>query len=143
MFKVKIRSIVDRPGVNPLCCTLRCARSCPRTLFSRTVANTFPGVDIFAVFRTALSFVNRENNSLLPVRWNYSCLPYLLDYVGQPQDPKFPTGFKHLSCYTAQTWGFAILQFLYSSVYFQLRWFLTGLLVFLYSAGRPGQGTEG
>jgi len=42
VFKVKIRSIVDRLGVNPLCCTLRCARSWSRTLFSRTVANTFP-----------------------------------------------------------------------------------------------------
>ena len=115
--KVNIRSIVDRPGVNPLCSTQRCARSWSQTLFSRTVPNTFSGVDssdmhapvVYAVFRTALSLVNRENNSLLPIRWNYSCLPYLLDHTGQPQDPEISTGFKHLSCYTAQTWRFAIL----------------------------------
>ena len=45
MFEVKIRSIVDRSSVNPLCSTLQCARSWSRTLFSRTVANTFPGFD--------------------------------------------------------------------------------------------------
>jgi len=65
---------------------------------------------VFAVFRTALSLVNEENNSLLPIRWNYSCLPYLLDHIGHPQDPKISTSFKHLNCYTAQTWGYAILQ---------------------------------
>ena len=57
---------------------------------------------------TDLSLINGENNSLLPIRWNYSCLSYFLDHTGQPQDPKISTGFKHLSCYTAQTCGFAV-----------------------------------
>jgi len=78
VFKVKIRSIVDRPGVNPFCSTLRLRYMCQKLVTDliqqNRIANTFPGIDrsdmpvyFFAVFRTALSLVNRENNSLLPI----------------------------------------------------------------------------
>jgi len=121
VFKVKIQSVVDHPGVNPLCSTLRCARSWSRTLFSTAEPYQIPSIILasckpnfrpglqpgFRQVRACLRHAFDQLSTFLSKTWPRTCCINLdisqqvyarsrqMGCRKQPVLSKFAAGFRH------------------------------------------------